>query len=202
MKIRRGKKFLFIIAGIVILSYCVYSEIRRCRKDLPNEILKNPSVLQIKKKIRLKDFSEAYDLEIEMQDNTTIKFHWVDYDFFGNIKFSCIEGINEYSFSYFKYNKENLNIEYISQMYMFEKSIDHYLSSHNISTVLNNYKAIKEASNRIMELSKDEISSLYDLYKNKKDASNWINKIEKKYLLETKKNIEGCYKFSSIHPEK
>lgn len=77
---------------------------------------------------------------------------------------------------------------------MFEKSIQHYLNAHNISVVLNNYKEIKEASNKIMEFSDDEISSLFDLYKSKSDASSWIKKIDKNYLIESKENIEGCYK--------
>lgn len=189
--------FLFVLI-ISFLSYSIYSVIRCYSKNLPNEILRNPNVLGFKKIIREKDFEEVYALEIEMKDNTVIKFHWVKYDFFGNIRFSCIEGINEYKFPYFIYNKQSSRIEHINQSYMFEKSIQHYLNGHNISVVLNNYKEIKEASNKIMEFSDDEISSLFYLYKTKSDASSWIKKIDKNYLLETKENIEGCYRISSI----
>ena len=68
---------------------------------------------------------------------------------------------------------------------MFEKNIQHYLKTHNISVVLNNYKEIKEACNTIVELSNDDICLLYDLYNTKSDASNWINTFDKCSLFET-----------------
>lgn len=186
-----------LVLIISFLSYSIYSVIRCYSKNLPSEILKNPNVLGFKKIIREKDFEEVYALDIEMKDNSIIKFHWVEYDFFGNIKFSCVKGINEYRFPYFIYNKKSSRIEHINQSYMFEKSIQHYVNSHNISVVLNNYKEIEEASNKILFFSDDEISDLFDLYKTQSDASSWIKKIDKKYLLETEKTIEGCCRISS-----
>lgn len=197
MKINKKIMLILLFPIVSLLSYSIYSVIRCYSKNLPSEILKNPNVSGFKKIIREKDFEEIYTLEIEMKDSTVIKFHWVKYDFFGNIKFSCIEGINKYKFPYFIYNKQSSRIEHINQSYMFEKSIQHYLNRHNLSTVLNNYKEIEEASNKIMELSDEEISFLLDLYKNKSDASSWIKSIDKKHLLETKEKIEGCYKISS-----
>lgn len=184
-----------IVIEVVILSYSVYSEIRRSCKYLPGEILKNENVLGFKKIVPLKDFEEVYRLAVEMKDNTIIQFDYVRYDYFGNITFYDIIAINEYEFSMFTYDKQTSRIKYIALSHMFEKSIKRYLDTYNINTVLNNYEEIKKASDKIMEFSDDEISLLFDLYETKSDASDWIKKIDKNYLLETKESITGCYKY-------
>lgn len=184
-----------IVIEVVILSYSVYSEIRRSCKYLPGEILKNENVLGFKKIVPLKDFEEVYRLTVEMKDNTIIQFDYVRYDYFGNITFNDIIAINEYEFSMFTYDKQTSRIKYIDLSHMFEKSIKRYLDTYNINTVLNNYEEIKKASDKIMEFSDDEISLLFDLYETKSDASDWIKKIDKNYLLETKESITGCYKY-------